>query len=296
MTGASGFLGANIGLALGQGFHKIALSRDGAVPTHFDGAVSGVLQHPDEVARQVISLRPDVIIHAAAISSHELCESDPAGALLVNATATGILAHAAHEVGARFVYISTDAVFDGRRGNYVEADDPNPMSVYGHTKLAGEVGAQSATEALVIRTNFFGWSPSGHRSILEFFVDALSHGHQIRGFTDFTTSSAYAQDLARTIYRLVDSGAAGTFHVTSSDSMTKYSFGVAAAEEFGLDASLILPTAADIHPPRAGNISLDVSKVQGLLGHELPTMLEGIRRAREEAGVLRQRLKEPRRP
>lgn len=290
VTGASGFLGANVGAHLEGRAHRIGVTRDGSQPPAFDEVVSGDLSSPTELAQIIRDLRPAVVLHAAALASHDECESDPSRAELINATATGLLAQAADESGSRFIYISTDAVFDGQRGNYTEADEPSPTSVYGRTKLAGEQAAQRATDALVIRTNFFGWSPSGRRSILEFFVNELSAGHSVRGFTDFTTTSAYAQVLAATIQELTTADAAGIFHLTSPDALTKYEFGVAVADAFDLDASLITPTAANIHPPRKGDISLDVTKVQEFLGHALPTQREDLDRARADARTLRDTL------
>lgn len=290
VTGASGFLGANFGWHLKDRVHRVAMTRGGTTPSHFDSAVAALLEYPAAMADEVVRLQPAVIVHAAALSSHEQCEGDPAGARLANATATGHMAAAAEHVGARFVYISTDAVFDGERGHYDEQDEPRPTSVYGQTKLLGEELAQQETEALVIRTNFFGWSPSGRRSILEFFVNELKAGNPVRGFTDFTTSSAYAQVLVEAIGDMLNAQASGVFHVTSPDSQTKFAFGVAVAEEFGLDPTLITPIAADIHPPRSGDISLNVAKVQQLLGRDLPTMREGIQRARLDDPILREQL------
>ena len=287
VTGASGFLGANIGASLDGRSQRIAVTRDGAAPSTFDLAISGDLAAPQALADRIRDLKPDVIVHSAALASHVHCEEDPDQAALINTTATGVLAQAAQDAGSRFVYISTDAVFDGERGHYSEEDEPSPTSVYGSTKLRGEQIAQEATNALVIRTNFFGWSPSGKRSILEFFVNELSAGNQVKGFTDFTTTSAYAPILAETIESLVAKDASGIFHVTSPDALTKYDFGVAVADEFGLDSGLITPTQADVHPPRKGDISLDVSKVTETLGRPLPTQIDGIERAHLDTTQLR---------
>lgn len=286
VTGASGFLGANIGYFLTGKARRVAATRHGNVPPQFDAAITGDLEDAASWVAQLRVLRPTVVVHSAATASHEACESDPDRAHRINAVATGALAKAADEVGARFVYISTDAVFDGERGHYTEDDTPNPTSVYGRTKLQGEQLAADATDALIIRTNFFGWSPSGTRSILEFFVDELSSRNGVRGFTDFTTTSAYTQVLAESIEELVDTEASGLFHLTSPDALTKYEFGVAVAEVFGLDAGLITPTRADIHPPRTGDISLDVTKVQDTLRKTLPTQREGISRALADAPLM----------
>lgn len=290
VTGASGFLGANIGAYLDGHATRIAVTRSGRVPAQFDDAITGQLEDPQAIVRLIEQIAPTVVVNAAAIASHEACESNPGFADQINARAPGILAAAAATSGAQFVQISTDAVFDGEEGGYSETDVPSPTSVYGATKFAGEERARHEADALIIRTNFFGWSPSGRRSILEFFVNELTAGRQVRGFTDFTTTSAYAQVLAATICDLVNSGATGTFHVTSPDALTKYEFGVAVAHEFGLDSGLISPATADIHPPRNGDISLDVTKVQTLLGRPLPIQAEGIRRAHEDASTLWQRL------
>ncbi len=112
----------------------------------------------------------------------------------------------------------------------------------------------------------------------------------MKGFTDFTVSSGYVQVLCDALWRLVAARTAGTVHVTSSDALTKYGFGVAVAETFGLDASLITPTAADVIPPRQGDLSLDVSKVAAVLGSPLPTQREGIAMARDDAAGLRSAL------
>lgn len=293
VTGATGFLGSNAAHFLADRARRVGGTRTGVRPRFFDDAVVLDLMHPGSLAAPVAHTQPDVILHCAAMASHELCEQEPGLATMVNAEAAGALARAAEDVGAQFVLISTDAVFDGARGHYREEDQPAPTSVYGRTKLQGEERVTAETAALIIRTNFFGWSPTGRRSILEFFVNELSAGHAVRGFTDFTTSSAYVVTLLDAIAALVEKRETGTFHVTSPQALTKYDFGVAVAREFGLDESLIAPTRADVHPPRNGDISLDVSKVEGALGRSLPSQLEGIHRARLDAETLRGALLSP---
>lgn len=293
ITGASGFLGANIGAYLSGRAVRIALTRTGATPAQFDHAIAGDLADPDAIVPLIEELRPAVLVNAGAMASHEACETNPDLAEQINAIAPGALASTAARIGARFVQISTDAVFDGERGGYNETDAPSPTSVYGHTKLAGERNALQVADALVIRTNFFGWSPSGRRSILEFFVNELGAGNPVRGFTDFTTTSAYAPVLVEAMWDLIDREAAGLFHVTSPDALTKYEFGIAVAREFELDSDLISPTRADIHPPRNGDISLDVSKVQDMLGRPLSTQIQGISAAHRDAATLRSLLRAP---
>lgn len=288
VTGAAGFLGANIGAHLEGRAQRIGLARSPAVScSTFDEWMSLDLTDTPQLRNSVLDCSPDVVVHAAALASHEACEADPPLAEQINVETTRHLARAAADVGAQFILISTDAVFDGERGLYAEDDAPSPTSVYGRTKLKAESVAREVSDPLIVRTNFFGWSPSGTRSILEFFVNALRTGHQVRGFTDFTTTSAYAPYLAATLEELVDRETRGTYHVTSSDPLSKHEFGLAVADAFGLDPGLITPTVADIHPPRGRDISLDVSRVEALLGRSLRSQTEGIRAARHDEPTLR---------
>lgn len=293
MTGANGFLAANLGLHLEGRAHRLGTARTApasGVGTGYDEWVVADLSEPRSLASEIERRRPDVVVHAAAMATHEACERDPELARRVNTDSAGVLSAAAQRVGSRFVMISTDAVFDGSRGHYAEDDEPSPFSVYGRTKRAGEVLVLENPTALVVRTNFFGWSPTGRRSILEFFVNELGAGHGVRGFTDFSVTSAYAPALCGYLESLVDLGATGLVHATSPDTLTKYDFGVAVAEEFGLDPDLITPARADVHPPRIGDLSLDVSRAEALLGTPLLRQRDGIARAHADAEVLRHRL------
>jgi dTDP-4-dehydrorhamnose reductase len=295
VTGAQGFLGANAGIFLGSMARTVGVARAGGTPAHYHSGVQGDLSEPVGLCAAIRELRPDVILHAAALASHEQCQSDPQLAERVNADATRQLAHAAADAGAQFVYISTDAVFDGSRGDYSEEDATAPFSVYGRTKLLGEEYALRETDALVVRTNFFGWSPSGSRSILEFFVNELSAGRPVNGYIDFTVTSTYAPILIDAIWRLVGDGAAGIVNVASSDKLSKYDFGRSVAEGFGLEASLISPvsaTSARHATPRARDLSLRTDRLRDLLGVEAPTQQVGILQARDDSPTLRQVLSE----
>ena len=296
ITGAQGFLGANLGHFLKGRVNRIGAARAAAVSPQFDEILSLDLSRLDEIQEGVRRTQPDVVVHAAALSSHEACANDPDLARLINVEVTDRLAQAADDVGAQFILISTDAVFDGKRGNYREDDEVSPFSVYGETKLLGERRAIEATNALVLRTNFFGWSPNGSRSILEFFVNELSAGNQVRGFTDFTVTSMYAQHLAEAIWNLTKSEAAGILNVASRDALSKYEFGSMVADQFDLQASLISPVVSDPNsiPPRSRDLSLNTDKVASILGLPSPSQEEGISQAFADSVALRSLIHSPR--
>jgi dTDP-4-dehydrorhamnose reductase len=281
ITGAQGFLGANLGHFLKGRANRIGVARGEARSFQYNEFISLDLSRLDGIHDAVRLARPEVIVHAAALSSHEACESDPELAQRMNTEATERLAQAAEEVGARFILISTDAVFDGQRGNYRESDAVNPFSVYGQTKLEGEQRAADATNALILRTNFFGWSPTGSRSILEFFVNELSAGNQVSGFTDFSVTSMYAQHLAQAIWELAHTDATGIVNVASRDSLSKYEFGTKVADRFNLPSGLITPVASDPNaiPARSRDLSLNTERLASILGSPAPSQEEGIQQA-----------------
>lgn len=283
VTGATGFFGSNFAVA---DVELIALTRSGEVPQGYSDSVTANLESSEELRAAVRDVSPDFIVHAAALASHEECERSPERAFSINEDVTRALAQESESVGAKFIYISTDAVFDGTKGNYSETDETNPFSVYGKSKLRGEIAALEVTNPLIIRTNFFGWSPSGTRSILEFFVNNLDQGNTIPGFTDFTVTSTYVRKLVQVIGHLRDQ--VGIWHVASTDALTKYGFGVQVAEVFGLDPTLITPTTSSTEVSRSRDISLSTEKVRKFLSagglEPLESQRAGIIRAHDDRG------------
>ena len=265
ITGAHGFLGANAVAHLSPHANVIGVTRD-----------QHDLSTPESLAKEITKTRPDFLLHAAAIADHALCEEQPDRAEAVNSGATKVIARAAQTAGAKLIYISTDAVFSGQpsaalpAGNYKETDQPNPSTVYGESKLAGERHAESETDPLIVRTNFFGWSPTGQRSILEFFVNELRANRNVNGFTNVATTSLYAHTLLDYIYQLKDHS--GIFHITSRDALTKYEFGIKVAETFSLNGSLIAP----VESPDSKDISLSTLKLAQLLDSRVQDQCEGL--------------------
>ncbi len=288
VLGSSGFLGSYLGFALPRlGWQTAGLSRDGAEfflgNRHVGSAdeIDGILQNGGH----------DVVINAIAMASHERCEKEPAEALRVNGTLPGRWAAACASAGMRFVHISTDAVFDGESESpYSEDDFPHPVGVYGSSKLAGEGAVTTANpEALILRTNFYGWSASGGTGILDFFVNAFRQGTAITGFTDYRVSSLYLGDLVDALLGAVTSDARGVYHAVASDAASKHDFGLAVATEFGLESSSMTPgTLADATAlsPRGRNLTLATSKLEGVLGRPMPKSFSGLARARAERTAL----------
>ena len=263
VTGASGFLGANVPENLPAGSVPIAATRAGRRVAGYAASVKFDLSVPTSFREALETAQPDVVLHAAALSSHAACETEPELAMTLNAHATEEIAQACAATGTHLIYISTDAVFDGHTGGYREDDHPQPFSAYGRSKLAGEYAALELATALVTRVNFFGWSPSGERSILEFFVNAARDGRAVPGYRDYTVNSAYVADTVKAIAHCFEGQRTGLVHVTAPDALSKSDFGVAVIDQLGADSALVTPTS---RPGGPLNLSLDVSRLESWLG------------------------------
>ena len=215
----------------------------------------------ESVRAALEGLRPAVVINTVAFNRVDACETEAETAFRVNALGALNVARAADSVGALCVYISTDYVFDGQRGDlvagrapYTEQDRPNPINVYGASKLAGEIlTAQGAARHLVVRVaSLFG--RRGARGKGGNFVTTIlaraKAGEPLRVVDDIVMSPTYTLDAARAIERLVSAGVTGVVHVVNGGMCSWYEFACAIVRLAGLDArvepipSTAYPTAA----------------------------------------------------
>ncbi len=282
VTGASGLLGLNLSLWLEKKNEVVGVIHAPELkgmnfPVHVtDLSANG------EALRIIEQVKPDAIIHTAAMAIVDECEKQPERAHRVNAELPGEIAHIAARKSIPMVHISTDAVFDGSKGNYVETDEPHPLSVYAETKLQAERNVLSEyADAIVARVNFYGWSLRGKRSLAEFFFNNLSAGIPVKGFTDIYFCSLFVLDLAEILLKMQDRGLKGLYHTVSRECVSKYEFGVRIARQFGFDEKLVQSTSVakgGLLAARSPNLSLDVSKLEKALGEPLPDQMSGIKK------------------
>jgi len=282
ITGASGLLGLNLALEAANQHTVFGQVNSNAVQTKMFKVLKTDLLEPGAVGWMLAESQPDWVIHCAALANLEACEVDPELAWELNTEVPRKLAEACRDGGARLVQVSTDAVFDGWVGGYIETDEPHPLSTYAQTKLEAEYAiAETNPDAIIARVNLFGWSLMGRRSLAEFFFNNLSAGKPVMGFTDVYFSPLLVNDIAHIFIQMLDKGLSGLYHVLSSDQRSKYAFGVEIAQKFGLNSELIAPKSvsdAGLAAARSPNLTLKVDKLIHDLGQTPPTISTGIER------------------
>jgi len=237
ITGANGQLGHELVRATVAAGHEVVATSHETLDITDKLAVDAAIQ----------AAQPDVVIHAAAWTAVDACESDPDKAMLVNGTATKYIADAAHAVGAHVVYISTDYVFDGSKTSaYDEEDAPNPQSVYGASKLAGEraLGPNDAIVRIAWVCGFYGGNMV--KTILR-----LAEQPQLKFVDDQIGNPTFADDAAEMIVRLATGKRPGTWHVTNQGDVSWYEFAREVLMAAGFDAGKVAPIKThELQPPR----------------------------------------------
>jgi len=239
---------------------------------------------PQSVLVALRDARPAAVVNTAAFHKVDACEEDPRRAFEVNALGALHVARACREAGARCVYVSTDYVFDGAKAEpYLEQDLPNPVNVYGASKLAGEhLVVQTCPDALVVRVaSLFGGLGSrgkGTNFVLT-VLERARRGEALRVVDDVRMSPTYAEDAAAAIVELVARGASGVFHVVNKGACSWYELAVRVLELAGLRVP-VHPVPQEAYPARARrprNSALSTAKLEAR-GLRLPPWEDAIQR------------------
>ncbi len=280
ITGASGLLGLNLALDASSTNDVIGVDRSTLASAPFQ-VIQADLLEDNAITRVLADAQPEAVIHCAAVADVDICEANPSLARRTNAELPGRLAEACARRKIRLIHISTDAVFGGEKtGPYSETDRPNPRGVYASTKLDGERAVlQAYPLASVARVNFYGWSLTGRRSLAEFFVNSLSRGSSVNGFTDVMFCPMFVIHLAGILIKMLQNDVHGLYHVVGPQAMMKYQFGVEIARKFGFSELLVDPQSVDksgLAARRSHNLWLSTHKISTELQLELPDFSTGL--------------------
>jgi len=279
VTGAGGLLGSKI---VDKAAKKFSVYPTHATRPLFPNSLKMNITDEDEVRRVFGKVKPDIVIHTAAETNVDKCENNKNYALNANAEGTKILAKACKEVDARIVYVSTDYVFDGEKGLYVEEDEPNPVNYYGLTKLMGEKYVADLCESFVIvRTSvLYGVHPE-KPNFAKWVIATLTEGKPLTVVEDHYNSPTLAENLADVILEIIDKKLEGVYHTAGSERISRYEFALEIAETFNFDAGLIQPIKMSKLKAwvakRPKDSSLCVDKVRKEIDMELLGVAQGLK-------------------
>jgi len=244
--------------------------------------LNGDIQNEDDITDILKKIKPDIIIHCAAETNVDYCEENIPHATLLNATATKYLANYSKISSCKLIYISTDAIYRGDRGDYFEFETPEPQNIYSKTKLAGEFFVQeNASDYLIIRTNIYGWNALQKLNFAEWVIDQIEVGKGgIPGFVDVVFSPILVNDLAGVIEKMINIDLSGIYNVGARDNCSKYEFARMICRLFGKNEDFIKKATIKeflFKAPRPENTSLNVNKISDILGVEsMPTVEHGL--------------------
>jgi dTDP-4-dehydrorhamnose reductase len=230
VTGAKGLVGRELIRLLEARQHEVL------------GHEEVEIRDADVIARDLVPARPDWVIHLAGYTAVDDAEAHPDEAAQVNVTGTVNVASAARAAGSRLLYMSTDFVYDGEGTEpYVETDRPAPLSVYGHSKLAGEYAALTVLEndCLIVRG---GWLYGRGRGFIKTIVAAAASRPSLRVVTDEVGCPTLVPDLVVGLTALVEAGASGIVHLANRGGTSRYELARTALRLAGDDPEKIQPT------------------------------------------------------
>jgi dTDP-4-dehydrorhamnose reductase len=232
-----------------------------------------------EIKSVLNRIKPEIIIHCAANVNLADCENNKGDTYKLHVEATKVLASHNNE-HTKFIYISTDSVFDGKKGNYNEKDEVNPLNYYAKSKYLGEeIALSSNKNTLVVRTNIYGLNSARGNSLAEWAIEELKNNREINGFDDVFFNPVYVGQLAEIIKIIsVESTINGVLNVGSSKGVSKFQFINELAEIFGFDRNLIKRSKIDGILPqitRPKNTTLNIDKLKSII-LEVPILKEGL--------------------
>jgi dTDP-4-dehydrorhamnose reductase len=275
ITGVSGFLGWNLARRLQANYRVYGTYLDHQISIPGVETLAFDLAELAKIPRLCEAIRPRLIVHAAAYANPDYCELHHKEALTLNTFATRELAKAASRLGCRLIYISTDFVFDGKKGDYSEADDPAPINYYGKTKFLGELEiSNNCSNYVTLRiATLYG---RGNGTQLNFFEKLEQEAllkKRLPCIADQYRTFLFVEDAVQSIVQLVEKGLKGLFHLGGPERASRCEFAEKLCAVAGLPASLLqkvlLSEAGLAAAARPKDCSLNSNKIKTSLGLQL---------------------------
>jgi len=280
IIGASGLLGSTL-MKMGEKRYEMF----GTYNTHkIEGNNFFQLDvtNREDTFNLIKNLKPDLVIDTHALHNVDYCELHPEEAWKINVEGTKNVSEACKVFSCKYVFISTDYVFDGLKTTpYSEKDKPRPVNYYGKTKLIAEHVIQTLlSDYLILRTAvLFGVGGLGKIPYAIWLIEKLKMGEEVRAVIDQYNNPTLVDNLSEIIFALFEKDKVGLFHVTGKTNLNRYEFSVMIAEKFGLDKNLIKPiTTPELNQiaKRPFKVNLSTSKVEKATGLKTLTIEEAL--------------------
>jgi dTDP-4-dehydrorhamnose reductase len=256
------------------GIHHNSVSLKGVSSCHLN------LDCPDELKKIILQVSPDLIVHAAGLTNVDQCELNPSLAYQGNVEIAKNIALVAGKLNVSLIHISTDHLFSGECSFYEEAADVQPLNEYAKTKYLAEKAVQElCSDALILRTNFYGWGHRYRNSFTDLIVNQLRNGDRAYVFNDVFYTPILISHLVDVAHQLVSRSAKGVYNVVGSERLTKYDFAVNLAHIFNLPQDLLIPSSiaeATHLVKRPKDMSLSNIKLKNELGCNLPDTISSL--------------------
>jgi dTDP-4-dehydrorhamnose reductase len=284
ITGSNGFIASNL-IEIAANDYKIIATARGSNRSHYthDNIIFEQLDFTSEedIRRVFEKHKPDIIVHAGAMSKPDKCENNKSLAFETNVLSTEYLIKAAESFKSFFILLSTDFIFDGEKGMYKEDDKPGPVNYYGETKMLAETIVRTyVNDWSIVRTVLvYGNTKSGRNNILTMVANALKNNEEIKIFDDQVRTPTYVEDIAKGIKLIIDKKAKGIYHISGKDILTPYQMAVAVAQYLGLNKNLIKKaTEADFQQParRPLKTGFNISKAEAELNYKTTSFKDGL--------------------
>lgn len=292
VVGANGMLGQRT-IEFYSGLNDVELLATSVEDNFvFDGIeyIQSDISNRNEVKKIVYDFCPDFIINAAAFTNVDLSETERELAWKINVKGVEYLSESARVIDSHLIHISTDYIFDGKNGPYIENDIPNPLGYYARTKLASEnVLKISGIKYTILRTNvLYGTAKYSRPDFVKWVVDSLRSQKQIRIVNDQINNPTFIDDLVQGINKVVELRKEGIYNIGGNEFLSRYDFTILIADYFNLDKSLIIQIKTeDLNQParRPLKSGLITIKAQSELEYKPHTILQTLELMKAELGL-----------
>lgn len=280
ITGSTGMLGKNIveSFLEKSTFEIYGISRKRIQDTQRYQHIAVDLSDFSLLKQIMADVNPQIIVHCAGNVNVDDCENNKEYAYNLHVNSTDILA-SYNPPRTKFIYISTDSVYDGSRFNHSEVEETSPSNYYAKTKLEGEKCAQRRNQnTLILRTNIYGFKSHAGTSLAEWALGNLAQNLTIDGFEDVFFNPVYTKQFARLIHSVIDAGFKGTVNIGSNSFVSKYDFLIRLCEQSGFSKDLVRKRCIDhkrFAAQRPMNTTMDVSRLKSIIG-QVPDFQSGI--------------------